>query len=121
MVLTPGEVNEFLEAMQEAREVTVITTALLTEEAVDLTTGYFFVSTVVHKNIFVKIHLMTPCSHFCFSLHIQKYCDFYLQEWPGLTLVSKQVTIIHYWLFVIPIYTKFVNHSGNRLSCLSLR
>lgn len=54
MFLTPGEVNECLEAMQEARGVTVFTTALLTKEAVALTTGYFFISTVVHRNIFVK-------------------------------------------------------------------
>lgn len=42
-------------------------------------------------------------------------------DYAGLTLVNKQVMIIHYWLFVVRIYTKFINRSGNRLSSLSLR
>lgn len=40
--------------MQEDRGGTVITTALLTKQAVAIITGYFLISTILLKNAFVK-------------------------------------------------------------------
>lgn len=74
--LAQGEVNPFLEAMQEAKKGTVITPILLTRQSVALLTGYPFISTIVLKNV-CKIHLMTSYSHFC-SSDMQKLFDFHL-------------------------------------------